>query len=431
MKMRTFVCVCISISILIYFTIANEENVITTMSKKSARTIANEKNPFSIAIMGKTGVGKSTLINKLLNKQVAYVNDFDVGTHEVGKYESIYLDTKFYIYDTMGFFDVKGISDLYVKEIANEVKNVNVIIMCFDLLEPRWTQENENSINLMKNSFGKDIFQNVIFAFTKGNVLTDLKSFEVKSAEIRKLVNIFISWNSQTQNIQDLWKLIATQASQNNQIILDVLWKKINICDLTANLTQLIQDTYPIRLSKKIATDYDICENARISRNAGANAGAAGLFGVLIGTLLFGPLGAAIGAGAGAGTGMLTQTIINSAVTALSASAAGMISSPNRMKSPPVSEILGFETKNTINEILHIVELQENECMKKILPKNLEEFHDVYYYRDAEILFDGTLKIQDYKISFVKGAIYRHDGNNKVIFDGEFRDNIPDICYGI
>lgn len=60
-----------------------------------------ENKKITILVMGKTGVGKSTLINAVLKKEVAYESMGGVGTKKMDTYEDESLSLR--LIDTMGF----------------------------------------------------------------------------------------------------------------------------------------------------------------------------------------------------------------------------------------------------------------------------------------------------------------------------------------
>ena len=77
-------------------------------------------NHFNILIMGRSGVGKSTLLNKVLKKEVAKTKDFDYCTKDIESYESEKV-SGLRLWDTRGIEYKYNISDVF-KDISEKIK---------------------------------------------------------------------------------------------------------------------------------------------------------------------------------------------------------------------------------------------------------------------------------------------------------------------
>ena len=77
-------------------------------------------NHFNILIMGRSGVGKSTLLNKVLKKEVAKTKDFDYCTKDIKSYESENV-SGLRLWDTRGIEYKYNISDVF-KDISEKIK---------------------------------------------------------------------------------------------------------------------------------------------------------------------------------------------------------------------------------------------------------------------------------------------------------------------
>ena len=96
-------------------------------------TKKNEINHLNIQIIGKTGVGKSTLVNSLLSKEVAEVNIGKPCTMETTCYQNEEKYPFLRIYDTRGIeisqnFNIEALFNSTLKDIIEKLKQMIQII---------------------------------------------------------------------------------------------------------------------------------------------------------------------------------------------------------------------------------------------------------------------------------------------------------------
>jgi len=144
--------------------------------------------------MGETGVGKSSLANSLLGRshqydgtgfddgcfKVAWKNDDKPGgvittatCHDSGHYLGDETNPKVTVIDTPGFGDemeaeVQTINGL-VDVLKNQIKEVDVFVICFRESNVRMTKAMKNMLNLFQQMFGKKFWDNAIFEATRWN----------------------------------------------------------------------------------------------------------------------------------------------------------------------------------------------------------------------------------------------------------------------
>jgi len=166
---------------------------ISFMSYATSQKSTNLPRP-RIVIIGETGVGKSSLANVLLGRnhqydgkgfddgcfKVAWKNDVKPGgvittatCHDSGYYLGDESKPKVTVIDTPGFGDemeaeVQTINGL-VDVLKNEIKEVNVFVICFRESNVRMTKAMQNMLNLFQQMFGKKFWDNAIFEATRWN----------------------------------------------------------------------------------------------------------------------------------------------------------------------------------------------------------------------------------------------------------------------
>ena len=96
--------------------------------------IINNVKPL-IAIVGRPNVGKSTLFNKILNKNSAIVDDMPGVTRDLNYQDLVYDDKPFTIIDTGGFHIDEDETDAITKGIRDQINEVldevdGVLMLC-------------------------------------------------------------------------------------------------------------------------------------------------------------------------------------------------------------------------------------------------------------------------------------------------------------
>lgn len=165
------------------------------------------KNGINVAIVGRTNVGKSSLLNALLGEEKAIVTDIEGTTRDIVEGAFFYKGIKINLIDTAGIREssdtVEKIGILKSKESINEA---DIILLVFDASQAL-TEYDKEIIELAKDK----IFISVINKCDKKRVLSNLEN------------EIEVSALSQ-KNIDDLKKkifdlVIKEEVNFNNIIV--------------------------------------------------------------------------------------------------------------------------------------------------------------------------------------------------------------------
>lgn len=105
----------------------------------------------SVAIIGKTNVGKSSLLNALLNYEQAIVTDIEGTTRDVVSGSIEYRGFIFNFYDTAGIRETEDkIESIGIEKAKRILENSDIVLLVLDSSRELTTQDKEN-LKLIKN----------------------------------------------------------------------------------------------------------------------------------------------------------------------------------------------------------------------------------------------------------------------------------------
>ena len=165
--------------------------------------IGLESGEISIMVCGKTGIGKSTLLNTLLGTENKFAvkgpdddgdDCMDPGTVDVICESETIHDIKVTMCDTPGLQPSDSRDNCIVDSMAKLKDKMDLVLFCIDGAVTRWATETD-AVKKLHSCFGSEIWTKTIFVLTRSNmsqqvvVENEKLSQEEKVAKCQKVAN--------------------------------------------------------------------------------------------------------------------------------------------------------------------------------------------------------------------------------------------------
>ena len=132
------------------------------------------QNRFTILITGKTGVGKSRLVNALVGERVAKEGrSKSACTDTVTSYRAEINGVDVVVWDSPGLQDGTCNERLYLQDMESKLsQGFDVMIYCISMTDTRFYEADKSAIRTLTKEFGSKLWENGVVALTFANLKT-------------------------------------------------------------------------------------------------------------------------------------------------------------------------------------------------------------------------------------------------------------------
>lgn len=131
----------------------------------------------NVIVTGKTGVGKSTLINSLVGKEVTKEGDaLRPETMEVTSHVASVGGVDVAIWDTPGLQDGMENEKKYIDDMVTKCSGYDLVIYCSSMTESRFgVSDDVKAISILTKTFGESLWEHTVFVLTRCNQVMPTK----------------------------------------------------------------------------------------------------------------------------------------------------------------------------------------------------------------------------------------------------------------
>lgn len=171
--------------------------------KQKVKTLIDKQIIFVLA--GRTGVGKSSTVNSLLDCEVAKTGKYEPTTKSVDTYEHKVNGINFIIVDTPGLCDEEeeaGNDQKYLNLMKPKIQKMVSMWFVSQLNDTRVTSDEKRVIKRLSKAFGKKVWECSVIVFTYANSVTASEyeeTLKIRTELIRKEIAKYVGEDTANQ----------------------------------------------------------------------------------------------------------------------------------------------------------------------------------------------------------------------------------------
>ncbi|MEU4474208.1 GTPase [Micromonospora sp. NPDC023888] len=142
------------------------------MSKKPSKQRSTR-----ILVVGRTGVGKSSIINSVVGASVAQTGKYRPTTAKIERYDAEYRESTMVLIDTPGFGDAgwdRSNDERYLALIEQEAGEIDLVLFVTKLDDTRVERSEYDTLRALTTKFGHGLWDRAVVVLTRADKFTRL-----------------------------------------------------------------------------------------------------------------------------------------------------------------------------------------------------------------------------------------------------------------
>ena len=183
--------------------------------------IGAKERDFYFLLAGRTGVGKSSTINSLMDKKIAPTNEYEAETMDIKVYDSKICGVKFRLIDTPGLADdteEAGKDEEYIRKMKEGIKKFDCLWFVTILDDTRVRLDEKRALDILTRSLGESIWKHALIVFTFADKVKKEK-FEERLSKRTELIREEIQRIFERLNISDKCNIPSIAVSNEEAIL--------------------------------------------------------------------------------------------------------------------------------------------------------------------------------------------------------------------
>ncbi|EDO40080.1 predicted protein [Nematostella vectensis] len=173
--------------------------IIDLLTRYYEEDLEDSCRTFKVIVVGRTGVGKSHLVNTLMGEYVVEEGqDLDPCTSTVSKHEKRIGRTRVTVWDSPGLQDGHHEDEVYLNRIKPVLREIDVMLYCIKMDDTRFIENEVNAIRAI-SSLDRDIWRRTAVILTFANKVRnqedeiDIDHFRIKKEQWKsKVTNVLM-----------------------------------------------------------------------------------------------------------------------------------------------------------------------------------------------------------------------------------------------